>query len=222
MTQEQKAKAYDEALGRAKNIYGASECKNILCTLKNIFPELCESEDEKIRKSLIEYFESHHNDTEFCGSKVIDILDWLEKQDELVNSLSKGLDNAQERIDGLIQKNNSLIEQLGELKSADKVEPKFKVGDCIRHKGSDESYKIVTIDDNYYFCEKNHAWAIRSQDYFELVELKPADWSEEDEERFNRVCSFIWKNRRGDTSEIYQQELDVEWLKSIKKRMKGE
>jgi len=58
---------------------------------------------------------------------------------------------------------------------ADEVKPKFKVGDCIRHKGSDECYRIVTIDDNFYFCENKHAWAIRTQDYFELVEQKPTE-----------------------------------------------
>lgn len=60
--------------------------------LETLIPELQESEDEKIRKSLIEYFESHHNDTEFCGSKVIDILDWLEKQGKIVEYYEDKLD----------------------------------------------------------------------------------------------------------------------------------
>jgi hypothetical protein len=50
------------------------------------------------------------------------MLAWLEKQGELVNSLSKGLDNAHERIDTLIQKNNSLIEQL-EKRQGEKTNP---------------------------------------------------------------------------------------------------
>lgn len=45
------ATAYNKALSIAKNIYGASESKDILCTLETIFPELRESEDERmIRK----------------------------------------------------------------------------------------------------------------------------------------------------------------------------
>ena len=50
---------------------------------------------------------------------------------------------------------------------------------------------------------------------------KPA-WSEEDEHRINRISDFIWKNRKGDTDEIYQQEQDANWLKSIKQRIEGE
>lgn len=38
----------------------------------------------------------------------------------------------------------------------------------------------------------------------------------EDFERINRISDFIWKNRKGDTDEIYQQEQDVKWLKSLK------
>lgn len=49
LTLKEKAKRYDEALAIAKNIYfrnalfGVSECKDILCTLETIFPELKES-----------------------------------------------------------------------------------------------------------------------------------------------------------------------------------
>ena len=42
------------------------------------------------------------------------------------------------------------------------------------------------------------------------------EWSEKDNERIERIYHFIWKNRKGDTSEIYQQEQDAEWLKSLK------
>ena len=43
-------------------------------------------------------------------------------------------------------------------------------------------------------------------------------WTEEDEKRVNRISDFIWKNRKGDTDEIYQQEQDVNWIKSLKDR----
>lgn len=103
--------------------------------IEHIFPELAESEDEKIRKSLVEYFESHHDDTTFFGSKVIDILSWLEKQGELVSSLTKALDNAHERIDKLIQEKNKLISQLekkqGEQKPAWSEEDETMVDDIV-------------------------------------------------------------------------------------------
>ena len=56
MTQEEKAKAYDEALERAKkyNIDDAHAYQGTI--VKLIFPELAKSEDEKIRKEMIRYF----------------------------------------------------------------------------------------------------------------------------------------------------------------------
>lgn len=43
-------------------------------------------------------------------------------------------------------------------------------------------------------------------------------WSKEDEIRLDRICKTLWKNRKGDTDEIYQQEQDVDFLKSLKQR----
>lgn len=79
MTTEQKAKAYDEAIKRAK-AFELPEYKNIMAS---VFPELKESEDEKIRKELIAIYS--------VGAKVNaktgdipdrDIVAWLEKQGE--------------------------------------------------------------------------------------------------------------------------------------------
>ena len=80
MTQEEKARAYDEALNKAKieiNTKGIGETVN-LC--EQLFPELRESEDEKIRKHLIEIVETYWGTTNEPG-KAAD-LDWLEKQKE--------------------------------------------------------------------------------------------------------------------------------------------
>jgi hypothetical protein len=51
------------------------------------------------------------------------------------------------------------------------------------------------------------------------IEQKPAEWSEDDEIRLDRICKTLWKNRKGDTDEIFQQEQDVDWLKSLKDRV---
>ena len=82
MTQEEKAKAYDEALLRAK-----SKIKNnkdhILYEddVIEIFPELKESEDEKIRKDLIQWIDEFP-DTIWRGHYKKDVLTWLKKQGE--------------------------------------------------------------------------------------------------------------------------------------------
>lgn len=65
-------KKYKDALERAKK----GEC------LENIFPELKESKDERIRKALINVFSTHQGYEVFFGASGEDILAWLEKQGE--------------------------------------------------------------------------------------------------------------------------------------------
>lgn len=98
LTIEQKAKAYDEALVRAREWL---ETKNGYYTPKElceeIFPELGESEDEKIRKDLIQFIKNWKDPTnigrphdfhtltrnvEQCDRYIA----WLEKQKEFVSA----------------------------------------------------------------------------------------------------------------------------------------
>lgn len=83
MTQEEKAKAYDEALEKAKDFYkGYKQRDNQLYAddLETIFPELRESEVERIRKAILELVRQ--------SSEVLDkqnqnnMIAWLEKQGE--------------------------------------------------------------------------------------------------------------------------------------------
>ena len=83
MTNDEKAKAYDEALELARKIHSGEgvDAAAGWSTLETIFPQLRESEDERIRKWLVDYFSSikatvwiHRDIT--CEQ----ILDWLEKQ----------------------------------------------------------------------------------------------------------------------------------------------
>ena len=80
MNTEQKVKAYDRALKEAVTAY-KDEDKHLKATLERIFPELKESEDDKIRKTLIEYFNAYPKDY-FGGLKKNYIVAWLEKQGE--------------------------------------------------------------------------------------------------------------------------------------------
>lgn len=86
---EEKAKAYDEALERAKKEWSNNldnAYKNYRESLEIIFPELKESRDERIRKALKEYFiNSFQNNgvAAICGVPIKDVFAWLEKQDEM-------------------------------------------------------------------------------------------------------------------------------------------
>ena len=76
MTTEEKAKAYDEALKEAV-IAHKDEDRHLKATLERIFPELKESDDERIRKALIRF---HKSSIDIDGIKGEQILTWLEKQ----------------------------------------------------------------------------------------------------------------------------------------------
>ena len=95
-------KKYEEALERAREcLKDGGISKNTIAYLEEIFPELRESEDKRIRKALFEYFTTSDNNAyyEVCGVATKKILAWLENKDEQ--------------------------------KPSNKVEPKFKVGDWI-------------------------------------------------------------------------------------------
>ena len=145
---KEKAKAYDKALERAKKWYNAPNIDKIPTygnrIIEEIFPELIESEDERIREEIINYFKCQSRD-EPCRKSIHDKwIAWLEKQgnpteinpsefdlrlnkllkqfetlpkEELASSLSFYLNVVQN--DGTYRE-----EKQGEQKHANKVEPK--------------------------------------------------------------------------------------------------
>ena len=56
MAIEEKARAYDEALEKVRQLCAYPTTKPFISDLKDLFPELAESADERIRKALIRYF----------------------------------------------------------------------------------------------------------------------------------------------------------------------
>ena len=80
MDYEQK---YKEALDRAR-YYHSKNYLLINCSsaIENIFPELKESEDEKIKKTLIEYIKGIKSWNYFLGISKEQMITWLEKQGE--------------------------------------------------------------------------------------------------------------------------------------------
>ena len=183
-TIEEKARAYDKAV-----INGSRLWESGVITRENyeyIFPELKESEDERIRKVLRERIIRYDPNNEILikeeGISQRQFLAWLEKQ--------------------------------GEQKPTDKVEPKFKVGQTIIYKGNKNIAPTkITISD----IVKGQYWdrfsccilPISDQDNWELVEQKPAEWSEEDLVRIENCISLIGKTGDG----------EVKWLKDLKDRV---
>ena len=79
LTDEEKLRAYDEALERARKVYltGLDENKK---SAKYIFPELERYEDEKLKEELIGYFTNGKEYLSLCSFDKKSILDWLGRQ----------------------------------------------------------------------------------------------------------------------------------------------
>ena len=89
MTQEEKAKAYDEAIKKLRSLHDDYDTISTLIEVKEeleeIFPELKETEDEKIRKELLEHCKNQAKPYIDTGNKCPQIqswIAWLEKQGE--------------------------------------------------------------------------------------------------------------------------------------------
>lgn len=83
MNTDEKAKAYDKALSKAREYHFQGQAPDKLAELESIFPELRESEDERIRKSLVGYFEKFKpQDMWDERFSIGDVLTYLEKQKE--------------------------------------------------------------------------------------------------------------------------------------------
>lgn len=79
MTTAEKAHAYDEALEKAKKLCEYPTTQPFVSTLEEIFPELKESEDERVREWLIDWANAVNWSKQFPVTKE-QVLAWLEKQ----------------------------------------------------------------------------------------------------------------------------------------------
>ena len=146
LTIEQKAQRYDEAIAHAKLLLktiGNATLGNLV--LKNefeiMFPELTESEDEKIRKEIVSainiYCSEYHRGTKVRN----DMLAWLEKQDN----------------------KDKLIKELSEYKSKYIRETLEKV--LTMNNRDDERLRKTTIDFLKEFADKGYENAIECIDW---------------------------------------------------------
>ena len=103
MTTEEKARAYDEALTTAKRII-SKNCSEVeeLC-LKCVFPELAESEDEKMLREIKRYLKEQGDKPTGLPNGTVavsDMIAWLEKQKDANKAIE-----AVDRIDKYIDEN---------------------------------------------------------------------------------------------------------------------
>lgn len=110
----------------------------------------------------------------------------------------------------------------GKSKLADKVEPKFKIGDVVRLKYGDGLEWLVKEkheDGNYTIACADRDDCVLLDDKWELVKQKSAEWSEEDERHLNSILERIEGKPFILTRFTVNQ--DVDWLKLLKQKIKN-
>jgi hypothetical protein len=122
MTQEEKTRAYDGLLDKAKQIYNKENDVLIKHIIEGLFPELKESEDERIRKTLIDYMASVIDINGIKGETIIAWLKSLKPQnrwnpsDEQMKALADALSLAKNCGEDSSFDLRTLYEQLKKLK----------------------------------------------------------------------------------------------------------
>ena len=164
ITTEEKAKAYDEALERAKTLYENANGMILKKWVEQVFPELAESEDEKIRKEIVRFIRMEVED-EIVGNKW---LAWLGKQKGNIGGISSNSEWSKEDETGLtntiimLKEGASLhfIEEditkavvwLQSIK--DRVQPKQEWGEEDEHRIKDTVYFLDTAKKHYASTEE--------------------------------------------------------------------
>ncbi len=186
MTQEEKAKAYDNVTNKLRYFIAIGVDPLITrADVQDFFPELKESDDEKIRKSLMKFLKKFpYEKLENDGVSVIEALGWLEKQESLKNIIDRYKDSwyNEGKIAGMAegltddekyqQGWHDALEKQGKWEPVNNVEPKFHKGDVMRTlqetaDGVNGGLPVViSIDEEYYHCT-NELIAIKDQDDYE-------------------------------------------------------
>ena len=238
MTIEEKAKAYDKALNIAKEILDHTS-ENYLCThltkedVKDMyirfFPELKESEDERIRKELTKHLKEGVEGYMPAGdsSDYRRWLDWLEKQgkssdqihywteEEIEPIISDYLRGA-EHYGGMIGRLRCLKPKF--LEKQDEQKPIIEMKSAEESLGIDSDTYNEIVDECIYGEQKSQRMI--SAEAKEAMYNKPA-WSEEDENRLSDAVFFVreYQIPTRDNRLLNAAKEAEEWLKSLKERI---
>lgn len=133
-------KKYKESLEKARELYN-DERTHVGMTpiyLTEIFPELKDSEDERIRKKLIDLIYKVYANTSYITCvEHEDMLSWIEKQSKKSQSKSALESINEEKVD-----------------NSNKVKPKFKIGDWVVDK-SGFVQQVLDFREGIYICAYN-------------------------------------------------------------------
>ena len=162
---EEKAKRYDDRLEKARKWYDANTNEGYKGIFEDIFPELKESEGERMWKLIKKYAHSNISDMALNADHITreQLESWLEKQgekkslDDIAKEVIKDKDTAISflKSTGIINENGELADEYkieqGEQKPVDKIEQNFKAGDWVVCGQYGVPCQIESIKDGRYY-----------------------------------------------------------------------
>ncbi len=209
-------KKYKEALERARQFSEHPLQEDSDSIVEYIFPELKESEDERIRKEIVRFIQMEVED-EIVGNKW---LDWLKKQggrnnydnnvitrnDKMLQAISIGLSDIKEDVGWSdfggtpIEEIQEWLEKQGEQKPTDKAEPKFHEGEWITN--GDYTWKIIEVKPLDYILQSQDGNIVDDTishvdeqfHSFTIEDAKPGDVLID--KSSGRECPFIFKETK--------------------------
>ena len=183
MDYEQK---YNEALEKAKKLRNGFEGYNAnVAIIEQIFPELRESEDERIRKAIIHYilYETKGNISEATEHVWVT---WLEKQKEpTIGAKSERVIKAARRV-----LNNWLYGDVSADVSGDLTELEYAIREYDGEEKQKEQESAECMADSIKFDEGFKTG--REVGFREGVEsVKPAEWSEDEDQLIGFIFDLL-------------------------------
>lgn len=155
LSTEQKAKRYDEALEKSKRLYEQGTITESLCY---VFPELKESEDERIRKAIHIYLDWLDGRKDYAPKgeySIKDMIAWLEKQGE--SYTKRDVDNA--FVEGMAFAKNELEKQ-------NKQKPQ---GKSVFEAAREEVMRFISLFEKQKSDDKvNNANKVELKDYYDI------------------------------------------------------
>lgn len=225
MTQEEKAKRYNEALEIAKKNYITAQdlCEGsqigVECfknTLENIFPELKESENKRILKDIIALLHFGLTDGSSvapgCMTTKEQAIAWLEKQceDKEINKFDV--------LPGLYKCVHRMFDGTPDSKLL------FEVGNIYKCLSKHDIAEFeVSYGHSVYLQDPvvcKHFIPFENQSESNTYSMKETVWNNEDEENMNNVLYIL--NQLKDTSSYEEDnigEKTINWFKSLKDRL---
>jgi hypothetical protein len=240
MTQEEKAKRYDELLLKLQKAkVDDNVCDEMYYrVIDNIVPELAKSEDEKIRKAIHIYFDWLDGRKDYApkGEYTIrDMIAWLEKQGE---QKQDPCDNCKDFIlschnfpcvkKRAFKQGKSALEVINEedVDNANKVEQNPAVWSEIDEANLEDSIYFVKEFRRSNLCD-NESRLQNSRTCIEwLASLKDRvsceancittkEWSVENRSKIQRICKYLDEAKKyyADITEVREC---IDWLKSLR------